>query len=62
VPDAWAGDSPSLLSDAGIATAREGGAIVTGSLTDRVRFQSGERDAGGLSGLVVRFDRDGDTP
>jgi hypothetical protein len=43
----------------GIATTRDGGAVVTGRLTGRVRFKSGERDAGRLSGFVVRFDAEG---
>jgi hypothetical protein len=43
----------------GIAITREGGAVVTGRLTGRLKARGGERDAGALSGFVVRFDANG---
>lgn len=43
----------------GIAITREGGAVVTGRLTGRVKVRGGERDAGALSGFVLRFDANG---
>jgi hypothetical protein len=59
VPSAGGEDDYSNIGT-GIAITRVGGAVLTGRLTGRIRVKDGERDAGGLSGFIVRFDANGD--